>query len=343
MDRNNKTRIFMNFELALDFDDVMIVPKHSDIESRKTVDTTSITEKLSLKLPVISSNMKTITEWKMCKVMAENGGMGILHRFMSTENILENLRIIRLSPSMDYGMKIGASIGVQTDDKFLFDKLYEHGARMFCVDVAHGHHLLVKRMINWLKNKMLDITIIAGNVATPDGAKFLIDEGADIVKVGIGGGKVCRTRGNTGVGVPTFHSIRTIREACPNSILIADGGIDTPGKVAKALKYADFVMLGNMLSGTAETPGNVYRDEDGGYYKVYQGSASGENKNSNNTEAKFVEGITKQTMFRGKVKYILREIQDGIQSAFSYVGARNMKEFKEKCEFVRVTPNTKIK
>lgn len=337
-------------ELALDFDDVMIVPKYSNITSRKNVDTTSSTEKLSLKLPVISSNMKTITEWKMCRAMTENGGFGIIHRFLSAERIMEQIKLFQTSFPRISGIPydFGVSIGVQTDDKFLFEKLYKNGARDFCIDVAHGHHSLVKDMLGFFKNQNLDdITVIAGNVATPDGAKFLIDEGADIVKVGIGGGKVCRTRRNTGVGIPTFHSIMTIRESCPNAVIIADGGIKSSGDIAKALKYADFVMLGNMLAGTSETPGNVYRDEDEDgepyYYKDYQGSASGQNKSSNNAEANFVEGITKRVMFRAKVKYILREIEDGLQSAFSYVGANNMKEFKENCEFIRVTPNTKIK
>ena len=343
----------MMLRLALDFDDVFIVPKYSDIISRKFVDTKSETQKLSLRLPVISSNMKTITEAKMCIAMSEHGAMGAIHRFMGADQIKQQIEKLRPHPlndgtgfsvQGDISFPFAVSIGVQTDDKFLFDQLFNNGARIFCIDVAHGHHILVKNMLGWIRNKQLDdITIIAGNVATPGGAKFLIDEGADIVKVGIGGSKVCRTRGNTGIGMPTLQSLIDIRESLPKCVMIADGGIKQVGDIAKALVFANFVMLGTMLAGTSETPGKVFKDRNGEYYKVYQGSASGENKGTNNMETKFVEGVTEMVPFRGKAKYILREIDEGLRSSFSYVGAKNLEEFHQKAELIQVTNSTKIK
>lgn len=319
---------------AYTFSDVLIKPKYSEITSRTNVDISTDLKGVRLKLPIISANMKTITGAKMALAMQTKGGMGILHRFNTIDEA-----IVDLYNSTGHPRGAGVSIGVQEEDKDRFDKLYYAGARIFCIDVAHGHHVLVKNMLNWINTqKISDITIIAGNVATAEGAYDLADWGADVVKVGIGPGSVCQTRQRTGVGVPQLYALDTIyyefkTQGIHNVGIIADGGITSVGDICKALKYADAVMIGSMFSGTSETPGNVYRDPTGQFYKVYGGSASAENKGQN----KFVEGMMKTVPFRGKVKYILREIEDGIKSAFSYVGANNMKEYKEKCQFEFIT------
>jgi IMP dehydrogenase len=193
-------------------------------------------------------------------------------------------------------------------------------------------------MITWLRSlNYKDLVIIAGNIATTEAAKDLSTWGVDIVKVGIGPGSVCQTRQRTGVGVPQLSALEDVfselsREDLHTGV-IADGGIMQIGDVPKALKWSHGVMIGSLLSGTSETPGDVYRNPQGEYYKVYGGSASGENMEENN----FVEGMMKTVPFRGKVKYILREIEHGIRSAFSYVGANNLKEFQEKCEFQEIS------
>lgn len=322
------------------YSDVLIVPTHSDIESRTDVVLNSKLGSISLKLPVISANMKTVTGPAMVKSMAKSGGLGILHRFESVEDNIEHFCKCQDYVSNDL---IGVSVGVKESEKFRIDKLLEYGAINICVDVAHGYNDNVKRMIKWIRNNNKDnITIIAGNVATPDGASQLLDWGADIIKVGIGPGSVCETRRNTGIGVPQLHALEKIRYAIDDKPMIADGGIRNTGDIPKALVYANAVMVGAILAGTIETPGKVYRSDgdliDRTFYKVYGGSASAENKGEN----KFVEGKIKIVPFKGHVKYILKEIEEGIQSAFSYVGARNLYEFREKARFIELSSESRI-
>ena len=331
------------------FSDVLIEPKYSDIESRSKVDIgVDLNRNTHLRLPIISANMKTITGPKMANTMSRYGAFGLLHRFNTIQEAITDYQDAVNAKDEIFEKNIGVSIGVQEEDKERFDKLYTAGARIFCIDVAHGHHILVKKMLQWIRSKNLeDITLIAGNIATSDATYDLIEWGANIIKVGIGGGSVCQTRQRTGVGVPQLHALEQCKEMVDQknklyeynryhngSIkMIADGGITSVGDIAKALKFADAVMLGGFLSGTSETPGNVYKDSDGQFYKVYGGSASGENKGKNT----FVEGMMKTIPFRGKVKYLLREIEDGLKSACSYVGANNLSEFRAKCEFQFIT------
>ena len=333
------------------FNDVLIEPQYSEVLSRSTVDLTSNMGKFELILPVISANMKDITGPKMAFAMAEHGGMGILHRFVKEgsnpdeEAVREYIETENLMKEVDmpfYSDK-GVSIGVQESDKKRFGNLYSHGADIFCIDVAHGHHILVKNMIQWILQqiKRQPICIIAGNIATVQAAKDLTEWGADIVKVGIGPGGVCMTRKNTGVGVPQLHALAEIRGACPNIKMIADGGIKSTGDIAKALKYANAVMLGSFLAGTSETPGDVFESPDGQYYKVYGGSASGERKVQNGQSHKHVEGVVKMVPFRGKVKYILRKIGENLQSSFSYSGATNLREFQEKAILREISGSAK--
>lgn len=323
------------------YNDVLIKPCYSEVASRSLVDLSTRIGNTTLKLPVVSSNMKTVTGPKMAAILAKHGALGLLHRFCTTEN---NVEMFKDSQTAN----VGVSIGVKEEDKERFEKLYSVGARIFCIDVAHGHHILVKNMLHWINNDILNwdrssrsqVTVIAGNIATPEAYYDMCQWGADAVKVGIGPSPVCRTRYNTGVGVPQLFALHSIHEESMKMqhpiAIIADGGISHVGDISKALKYADAVMIGSMIAGTSETPGQVFRNEDGEFYKVYGGSASGENKGEN----RFVEGVVKTVKFKGKVKYILREIEQGLQSAFSYVGANNLREYQEKCEFRFLSPGS---
>lgn len=363
---------------AYTFSDVLIVPKYSEIESRRNVDLSSDFGNFKIGLPVFSANMKAITGSQMAIAMAKSEGMGILHRFCSIEQSVQDFIAVKqyfedkeitvthnscsakeafpssignsetnycFEPMLKkYSNKVvGVSIGVQEEDKDRFGKLYEVGARIFCIDIAHGHCKLMKNIISWIKSQNLkDIHIIAGNVATVDGAYDLCEWGASSVKIGIGPGSACLTRKNTGVGVPQLYALESIsedfrRQGIKDIKIIADGGLSSTGDIAKCLKYAHAACLGSMLSGVTETPGNVFTNDKGEFYKTYMGSASGENKTSNGNANEFVEGVAKTVPFRGHVKHVLKNIKDGLQSAFSYVGARNLEEFQQKCEFVRIT------
>jgi len=266
----------------------------------------------------------------MALEMGERGAWGILHRFNTIEEAVEDYELAK--PQM-----AGVSIGVNGDSKERFQELYNAGARHFCIDVAHGHHISVKEMIEYVKSQYSDIYIIAGNIATPDGARALVEWGANAIKIGIGPGFLCQTRTNTGVGVPQLGALEEIYNWTDDRVaLIADGGIKTVGDIAKALKFADMVMLGSFFAGCMETPGNVYKRPDGSRYKVIGGSASASNKTVTGNRPEFVEGVTQEVPLGDHVKFLLKEIQEGLQSACSYVGAHNLQEFKQLCEFIHI-------
>ena len=335
------------------FNDVLLEPQYSEVLSRSTVDLQSDMGKFNLRLPIISANMKDITGPKMALTMAMHGGMGILHRFVKEgENDDNGLSDFEEAKSLIcskcvpnyYWNRLGVSVGVQEHDRERCDALIQAGAQIICIDVAHGHHILVKNMIEWIRGNYDEkICIIAGNVATASAACDLTEFwGADIIKVGIGPGEVCMTRRNTGSGVPQLHALKAIRDANPNIKMIADGGIKSTGDIAKALKYANACMVGSFIAGTSETPGHVYENPDGDYYKVYGGSASGEHKVKNGQSHKHVEGVIKMVEFRGKVKYRLRKIKENLQSAFSYSGASNLNEFQEKAVLREISGGAKM-
>ena len=337
----------MNNKPTYTFNDVLIKPKYSEVESRREVDISSKFEKFNLSLPIISANMKSITGPSMAEEMFRNGGIGILHRFNTIDQACYEYgnTMKRLEDFKDYkDVKVGVSIGVQHEDQERFEKLYEMGARLFCIDIAHGHCYKMKETLSWLK-LYEDVITIAGNVATPEGARDLYEWGARIVKVGIGPGAACTTRKNCGVGMPQLYALELIKDELQNTTrpvgIIADGGIKTCGDIAKALKFADAVMVGSFVSGTSETNGEVFKDDTNHYYKMYSGSASGENKTSNGDASEYVEGISLKVPFRGSVKYILKEIKEALQSSFSYTNSRNLKEFQNNCEFVKLTGSGK--
>jgi IMP dehydrogenase len=335
------------------FNDICIDSQYSEISSRSTVDVSTKLGKIKLDFPVISANMPDITEYKMALEMAANGGLGIIHRFMSIEeNIKQFTRFTEFSknPIWNEYKKLsegcGVSIGIKDGEKERFDKLYNIGARLFCIDIAHGHSLMMKEMITWIKKHAKDVCLIAGNIATKDAALDLAEWGADVVKVGIGPGMVCKTRSNTGVGKPQFSALKEVYGALQRErsevAIISDGGIKTTGDVAKALIFADAVMVGAVLAGTIETPGEVYSVEgtdltNKTYYKMYGGSASAENKVKNGQTSRFVEGEMRRIPFKGHAKYLLGEIRDGLQSALSYSGASNLKEYKKKVKWEMIS------
>jgi IMP dehydrogenase len=337
---------------GLTFSDVLITPKYSEIESRREVSLKSNFGPFSLDLPIFAANMASICGPRMAYAMASHGAIGIMHRFCTIDQAINDIHSFwkyqdedsRVNKSNMY--KFGVSIGIQDNDMERLDKIYEAGARIICIDVAMGHCKRMKDMIKNIKSKNYNgLYLIAGNIATYDAAKDLIDWGADCIKIGIGPGSACMTRRNTGVGVSQLSAIEwarnAVEESKKNVKIIADGGITSAGCISKLLKYADGAMLGGMLGGTSETPGQVFKDENGEYYKVFMGSASGENKTSNGQTNEYIEGIAKKVKIRGHVKYILREIEQGVQSAFSYTNSRNIEEFRKNCEFIELSNGSK--
>lgn len=319
---------------AITFDDVLLVPQFNPYESRKDVSTRNydVTENFSLTVPVISANMDTITEHKMANFMSSKGGIGALHRFMSIEDNIKEFEL-----SLKHAI---VSVGVSKEEIERAEALYDAGAIYFCVDVAHGHAAYVGRMLTALRSKFKDnIFIIAGNVATYKGAEFLADNGADMIKVGIGGGSVCSTRIKTGFGVPNLTAIQDCARV--DRSIVADGGIRNSGDIVKALAFgADFVMIGSMLAGTEHTPGDPVIGNDGRYYKTYRGMASKEVQDDHRggmSEWKTAEGVSTQVPCRFDADQIIADIVGGLRSGLTYAGAKNIQELQQKLEYVLVS------
>jgi IMP dehydrogenase len=324
------------------FDDVLIAPQFSNIASRKDVGHwTNIANKL-LELPIISANMDTVTEVAMAQAMVDAGGVGALHRFMPIEDNIKMLMAIK-------GPVI-ASIGLGKAELERAEALAYAGADWFCLDVAHGAQMAVVEQVKELRkiigyNAMdpYDPLLIVGNFATARSIKDFVHHCGkrsivDAFKVGIGGGSACTTRVVTGVGIPTLGSVLDcVSTGFP---IIADGGFRTSGDVAKAFGAgACAVMLGSMLAGTDETPGEVILTSRP--MKRYRGSASRESYADQGkiAEHRTPEGETFLVPLKGPVKHVLQDISAGVKSAMAYVGANNLDDFRERCEFVEVSPN----
>jgi len=321
------------FKQCYSFGDVLLSPLKSDIESRSEINIGSKIRDLKFSLPVISSPMDTVTESSMSTAMHQAGGLGIIHRY----NTIEEQAALIHDACMEGMYNVGAAVGVSGDYLTRAMSALDHGANILCVDIAHGHHSLMERAIKSLKDKIgiNNVCIIAGNVATPEGYYDLSEWGADAVRVGIGGGSICSTRIQTGHGVPTFQSVLACSYVDVNTPIIADGGIKNAGDVVKSLAAgADFVMLGSMLAGTEEAPGQVFEASDNKRYKIYRGMASKEAQQAWRGQSSSLEGISTTIPYKGSVENILAELAQNVRSGFSYSGARNISELRSKANFI---------
>lgn len=320
---------------GLTFDDVLIMPARSDVRSRRDPKLTSkLTKNISLDTPIISANMDTITEYNMALAMNQLGGLGILHRFISAEEQASQARRLK-----EAGVKnISASVGVGDDFKTRAQALVDAGTNIITIDIAHGHSVQMIETMKWLKDKFPQVDLIAGNLATPDAARELIESGADAIKVGIGPGSMCTTRIITGCGVPQMTAIALCAEVAESYgvPVIADGGIRTSGDMVKAFASgASVVMLGSMLSGTIETPGEIKNGK-----KQYRGMASRSAQDSwrgGVPEGMAPEGESTQVTVKGHVKDVILEVTGGIRSGMSYVNATSIAEIKDKVLFIEMS------
>lgn len=325
---------------ALTYDDIQLIPQYSDVLSRSNIDLeTRLTRNHKIKLPYIASCMDTVCESDMVIRMNEFGATGAIHRFMSPEDQFQQMRQVALFNGFFSLIPIIGTIGVNDDAKRRAEIIHSH-TDIFLIDVAHGDHLLVRDMIFWLKENFPDRDVIAGNIATAESASNLCEWGADALRVGIGSGALCSTRIMTGHGVPMITSIEDVVSVADtyNVPVIADGGIRTPGDVAKAIAAgADSVMLGSILAGTQESPGDVIENADGSLRKRYRGSASLDMKISSGGNKRNVEGVSTTVPYKGGVKFVIDRLNDGLRSALSYSGAHSISEFHRKVEYNVVT------
>ncbi len=457
-----------NFPIGLTYDDVLLVPQYSDIASRRFINLkTQFSKSIFLNIPIVSANMDTVTESQMAIAMALSGGIGVIHRFLSIENQVREVKKVKrveniviedpvtilkqatlgkaLSVMKDNGINglvvcdknkkiegiltsrdvrfktdfklkvedlmtprqklVVAPKGISSEEalKLLdkhkieklplvdakgrlvglitatdFMKIREHGmaakdkegrlmtaaavgvkdgveragalVEVGCdalvIDIAHGHHERSLELVKLLKKKFVNIDIIAGNVATVEGAQDLIKAGADAVKIGIGPGAACSTRIVAGAGVPQFSAVRSIAPLARKFKvpIIADGGIKNSGDVAKAIAAgANSAMIGNLFSGSLESPGEYYV-EDGSAFKIFRGMASRDassdrlsQETSTDRGDRAPEGVSFRVTYKGEVAKILKVLSDGLQSGMSYTGAKNIEEFWKKAKFIRMT------
>ena len=343
----------MNY--ALTYDDIQLVPDFSNIKSRQNIKLhTLLSERYGLLNPIVASPMDTVCEFEMAYKMAELGGVGCIHRFMSikeqrdiVERLYEAIYADEFGIAEQWGVMyddwhaemklvpIMAAIGVQEEDKERARALEAAGANVLLIDVAHGHHQNVLDMIHWCKENLPEhVDIIAGNIATAEAAEHLQTYGANGLRVGIGGGSLCTTRIKTGFGVPNVTSLEDIAKVS-NVPIMADGGLRESGDIAKALAIgADNVMLGSLLAGTDESPGQILEKKNG-LYKRYRGSASLETKTTHGQAARNVEGESTVIPYKGGVKFIINGLLDGVKSALSYAGASDLKNYNP--DYVVVT------
>ena len=322
---------------ALTYDDVLLLPHYSDIRSRSEVDiSTDLGNGLRLQLPIISSPMDTVSEDLMARATSEEGACSIIHRYNTPEEQAELVGHARVHGAEN----IGFAVGVGRDLLDRTRKCLDAGADFVCVDVAHGHHIMVKEALRGLRDVFGDdLHIMAGNVATLKGINDLSDWGANSVRCNIGGGSICSTRVQTGHGHPGLQTIIDCSHTDRDVKIIADGGIRNSGDIVKALAAgADAVMLGSLLSGTKETPGEVYTRQDGTKYKTYRGMASKEAQVEWRGKYSSFEGVSSTVPYRGKVRNVLADLDRGIRSGLSYSGVRSIQELQTTVEFVRQTP-----
>lgn len=348
----------------LTYDDVLLIPKRSDISSRNdpSIQTkTNLTPRIAINVPFVSANMDTITGSQMAIRMAQLGGIGILHRFYpSFEDWQKEIDLVIKSVSVPV-----FSIGLDPKYKEWVDYVTEKSVHsIVCIDVAHGHMQSVLELINKLRSNYTNLEIIAGNVATAGGVADLISAGASSIKIGIGCGQLCSTRVVTGHGVPQItaimHARRAINAMQSNATLIADGGIRSAGDIVKALAAgADTVMLGGLLAGTMETPGPIYKkhlstneyrfsDVSTGHeyenieYKKYRGQASADFMQNIGKSGVSAEGVHKYVKVKGTVDNVFADLLGGLRSGMSYSGVRDLGSLNRNAYFIEISQNAHI-
>tara|TARA_B100001094_G_scaffold185729_1_gene179924 strand:- start:4133 stop:5176 length:1044 start_codon:yes stop_codon:yes gene_type:complete len=324
---------------SLSYDDVLLIPKYSDIRSRAEVTTkTDLGNGLVLSLPIIASPMDTISETAMAISVGNAGGAAIIHRYNGIEM---QARMVQMALDVASGdINIGAAVGISGDFIERAKILIRSGVTFLCVDVAHGHHILMKEAIEKIRNAIgPNVHLMAGNVATLRGINDLADWGADSIRCNIGGGSICSTRVQTGHGVPGLQTILDCAQSDREVTIIADGGIRNSGDMVKAFAGgADAVMCGSLLAGTDEAPGKITEDPNGTRWKTYRGMASKEAQVSWRGNYSSYEGVSARVPYRGSVVKILEDLERGIRSGFSYSGARSLTEFQSVAEMIKQTP-----
>lgn len=353
------------FPLGLTFDDVLLLPAYADF-SRSDIDlSTQLTKKIKINLPFISSPMDTVTESNLAIALAKAGGIGIIHRNLSIED-----QALEVKKVKDQGLLVGAAIGASKGFEERVKALVNVGIELVVVDSADGYKKPVLDTVRFLKNTYPSLEVIAGNVATTDGALALVEAGADAIRVGMGPGAICTTRIISGMGVPQVTAIiETVRAAKKSGVsIIADGGIKYSGDIVKALAAgASAVMMGGFFAQSSEAPGkivelsrlqvprrfqNIFRQDVETYkFKEYRGMGS-EGAMKKGVEVKsegefhgksykdrvlVAEGVEALVPIKGTAQELVDQAAGGVRSGMYHVGAKTIAELWEKAKFIQIT------
>ncbi len=347
-------------DAGITFDDVLLLPGYTDF-SRKEVDlSVALHPTIVLKMPVVSSPMDTVTETDMAIMMAMHGGLGIIHRNLSIDAQTKIVRDVKgvsvTNPSesscdVEGNFLVGAAVGVGEDFEERVQKLINADVDVICIDSGHGNTSIQIDAIKKIKEMAPRMPVMAGNVASAEGAKNLVKAGADIIRVGMGPGSICTTRIITGMGVPQMTAIMEAVKGVHGSkaTVIADGGIRQMGDIAKALAGgASAVMLGSMLAGFEESPGETV-ELNGQVFKKYRGMGSlgamkkgGAERYGQSVQTAdkklIAEGVEGLVPFKGSGQDFLTQVAGSLRSSFYYIGGSTLEDFQEKAQFIRITP-----
>ena len=330
---------------ALTFDDVLLVPRYSSVLPAETNLHVDLGYNLKLKIPFLSSAMDTVTESQMAIAIAKKGGLGIVHRNLS---IIEQSKEVKKVKNKN--LLVGAAVGTGKEDLLRTKSLLDSGVDLIVVDTAHGHSNKVVEILSKIKKINLKKPICVGNIATAEAALKLYNEGADILKVGIGPGSICTTRMIAGIGVPQITAVLEVKKSMKNKKIkiISDGGIKFSGDIVKGIAAgADAIMMGSIFAGTAESPGEKFKYKNK-LYKSYRGmgsigamSAGSSNRyfqKNHKDKSKFVpEGVEARVIYKGTVDKILYQLQGGLRSSMGYIGSKNISEIQKKAKFIKIT------
>ena len=330
---------------ALTFDDVTMAPKYSEVLPSEVDTSTKLSSNLTLKVPLLSSAMDTVTESKMAIAIAKAGGIGVIHRNLDIKKQIDEIKKVK-----KLKLLVGAAVGAGPLELKRAEAILKEKVDLIVVDTAHGHSKKVAEIIKVIKKKKTSkTTLCAGNIATAEAAKFLIRLGVDIVKVGIGPGSICTTRLVAGIGVPQLSAILEVKKGINNKVkIISDGGIKYSGDIAKALSAgADAVMIGSLFAGSAETPGKLIK-KNGKLFKSFRGMGSVGAMNKGSADryfqtkqkdaSKYVpEGVEGFAKYKGDVKNIIYKLIGGLKSSMGYLGAKKVHNLKIKPNFVKIT------
>nr|7XLO_A Chain A, Inosine-5'-monophosphate dehydrogenase [Methanocaldococcus jannaschii]7XLO_B Chain B, Inosine-5'-monophosphate dehydrogenase [Methanocaldococcus jannaschii] len=359
---------------AYTFDDVLLVPNASWVEPKDTDVSTDLAG-LKLNIPIVSAAMDTVTEKEMAIALARLGGLGVIHRNMSIEEQVHQVQAVKKADEVVIGsggypqaardkkgrLLVAAACGPHDFERA--KALIEAEVDAIAIDCAHAHNMRVVENVKKFKEMLegTDIKLIVGNIATKEAAEDLIKAGADVLKVGIGPGSICTTRVVAGVGVPQLTAVAEVADVAKehNVPIIADGGIRYSGDIAKAIAAgADAVMLGSLLAGTDEAPGQLMVI-NGRKYKQYRGMGSlgamtggvgaGADRyfqapaKSHMKHVKLVpEGVEGAVPYKGPVSEVVFQLIGGLRASMGYCGAKNLKEMQEKARFVIITPSGQV-